>query len=104
MKNIYKFIVLILAIAFVSCNEKEEYVDVLSVVGSNVNFPATGSVGYVKVNSTADYSVVSNQSWCTVSIDKDTVRVSTVANPELESRAAIITITWLKLYLRCYEK
>ncbi|MDR3246688.1 MAG: hypothetical protein LBT50_09690 [Prevotellaceae bacterium] len=92
MKKIYKFIVLILAIAIVSCNEKEEYVDAFSVVGSNVSLPATSSVGYIKVSSTDGYSATSNQSWCTVSIDKDTVRVSVVANPGLESRAAVITI------------
>jgi hypothetical protein len=94
MRNIYKFIVLILAIAFVSCNESEESVDVLSIVESNVIFSTSGSNdGYIKVNSIGSYVATSNQTWCTVSINNDMVKVSAVANPELGSRAAIVTIT-----------
>jgi hypothetical protein len=94
MKNIYKFLILILAVAIVSCTDSDISVDTMSVTESNVIFTAAGgSDGYIKVNSTANYTAVSNQSWCTVNASGNTIAVSAVENIELESRAAIVTIT-----------
>jgi hypothetical protein len=99
MKNIYKYLVylvLILAIGIMSCQETEESAEVvLSVVESNVTFQTTGSNdGYIRVNLTEGYTATSNKSWCTVSIDKNIVKVSANTNNDLDSRAALITLTY----------
>jgi hypothetical protein len=96
MKNIYKFLILIFAIGIASCKDKDtdESVNALSVIESDVSFPASGgNDGYIKVNLPDGYTATSAQSWCTVSVDKDVVNVSATANPGLGSRAALITLT-----------
>jgi hypothetical protein len=97
MKNIYKFLILIFAIGIASCKDKDtdESVNTLSVIESDVSFPASGgNDGYIKVNLPDGYTATSAQSWCTLSVDKDVVKVSATANSSLGSRAALITLTY----------
>jgi hypothetical protein len=96
MKNIYKFLVLILTISISACKDSDELAEdgnVLSVVETSVSFSATGgNDGYIKVNTTGDYTATSDQSWCTLSIDGDVIKVTATANSQLGSRAALVTI------------
>jgi hypothetical protein len=97
MKNIYKILVLILLIGVSACKDSDESAEdssALSVVETNISFPAAGgNDGYIKVNVTDDYTATSGQSWCTLSLDKDVIKISATANLDLGSRAALVTIT-----------
>lgn len=98
MKNIYRILVLILITSISACNDSDELsenVNGLSVVETSVSFsPTGGNQGYIKVNLTEGYSATSNQNWCTLSLDKDVIKVSATVNSQLESRAALVTISY----------
>jgi hypothetical protein len=97
MKNIYKILVLILLIGVSACKDSDESAEdsrALSVVETNISFPAAGgNDGYIKVNVMDDYTATSNQNWCTLSLDEDVIKISATANLDLGSRAALVTIT-----------
>jgi hypothetical protein len=96
MKNIYKFLVLILTVGVSACSDSDEPSEdtgALSVVETSVSFPqAGGNDGFIKVNLTDGYTATSSQNWCTLDIEKDVIKVSAVANPQLGSRAALVTV------------
>jgi hypothetical protein len=96
MRNIYKFLVLILVVSFASCKDSDEQSDdVLSVIESDISFFASGgNDGYIKVNLTDGYTATSDKDWCTLTIDNDIIKISASPNSGLGSRAALVKITY----------
>lgn len=96
MKNIYKFLVLMLILNVSACKDSDESAEESSglfVVETKASFsPKGGNDGYIKVNLTEGYTATSDQDWCTLSLDKETIKVSATVNLNLGSRAALVTI------------
>lgn len=67
-----------------------------SITPSITDFSSTGDAKSIKVSANADWTVSSNQSWCTLTPDKGyngetIVKITTTANPKEEIRKAELT-------------
>ncbi len=100
MKSINKLIALFAAaISIAACNKADNswYVTsdnyVLAVKSAEVSFGPAESEGKIVVDAKEAVKAVSNQDWCVVNVDKDTVFVSVAAYDSLEGRNAEVTVS-----------
>lgn len=100
MKNITKYIALFAAaMSIAACNKADNswYVTsdnyVLTVKSADVSFGPAESEGKIVVDTKDVVKAVSNQEWCVVNVDADTVFVKALALESLEGRNAEVTVS-----------
>jgi len=93
--NILFFIFLILSLT--NCNDdnkEDKEFGTLSIVKSEVTFPATGgNNGYINFNYSGKVEVSSSENWCTTEIAGNRVNVSVTPNTTIAIKCAIVTIS-----------
>jgi len=93
--NILFFTFLILSLT--NCNDdnkEDEEFGTLSIVKSEVTFPAIGgNDGYIDFNYSGNVEVSSSEDWCTVEIDGNRVNISVTPNTSIVTKCAIVTIS-----------
>ena len=104
MKKIFSMILLAGVIAFTSCGDDDTAYGPENLVGkpaaavitiekANLNFQCTAGQGSVECTSTNPLTAVeTNTGWCSASLSGNTVNVSVMANPELETRVSRVRI------------
>lgn len=93
MKKIKNLLLLTLCIFITSCNDDDPIIPKLEVLASNITFTAAGGTGSVQLSHGYGIKAISDQEWCSVTVEQSVVKVSVTANDNLEGRTAGITIT-----------
>ena len=90
---------LLLALCLTACdddNDNEYYTGnnngALSVVRSDLSFPAKGATGDIVVRTSDGFTATSNKDWCQLTVEGTTVHVTAERNTSLEGRNAIVTL------------
>lgn len=86
------FILILFGLYLAGCDDDNNEPLEFSIVSSDVNIPAGGGEGTIKVSAFNGFSAVSDEEWCTVAVSADVVTVSVPSNGELVNRTAMITI------------
>lgn len=86
------FILILFGIYLAGCDDDNNEPLEFSIVSSDVNIPAGGGEGTIKVSAFNDFSAVSDEEWCTVAVSANVVTVSVPSNGELVNRTTMITI------------
>jgi hypothetical protein len=85
-------LLLLLAVA-ASCT-KEAQEEPPALVEAQLSFSAAGGAGFVRVSVAQGVEAESDQpSWCTASVNRDSVKVDVAANTGMSGRTALLTIT-----------
>lgn len=98
MKKIYYlFLTALCALFATSCSEDgyvfEEAPVTVSITSSDVVFPADASTGFINFTADGTVTATSDKDWCTISQTGNSIQVSVTANPNLEGRMAMVTLT-----------
>lgn len=95
MKKVYLFIVSwALCLLAVGCSDDEKVKDLnlLRVITSEVSFGAQGGEGVIVLEAVEAISAASSESWCSVSVQGNEIRVTAAPNLGISSRSALVTI------------
>ncbi len=97
MKKILSIIFLLAAVfSFTACSSDDDYVPsqnyVLEVIQADVTFGPEASTGQIVVNSDQAVAAVSNEEWCSVSVQGNVVNVNVASYDKIASRNALVTI------------
>ena len=95
-KIINLFIVLLGILVFAACSDNIDnpYAkeSTISIVKSNLVFPARASNGVVEFHSQGTVSASSNATWCKTSVIGDTVKVAVEQNNNNDGRSTVVTL------------
>ena len=95
-KIINLFIVLLGIFVFAACSDNIDnpYAkeSTISIVKSNLVFPARASNGVVEFHSQGTVSASSNATWCKTSVVGDTVKVAVEQNNNNDGRSTVVTL------------
>ena len=95
-KIINLFIVLLGILVFAACSDNIDNPygkeSTISVVKSNLVFPARAANGVVEFHSQGTVSASSNATWCKTSVVGDTVKVAVEQNNNNDGRSTVVTL------------
>lgn len=95
-KIINLFIVLLGILVFAACSDNIDNPygkeSTISVVKSNLVFPARAANGVVEFHSQGTVSASSNATWCKTSVVGDTVKVAVDQNNNRDGRSTVVTL------------
>lgn len=96
MKKIYYlFVLLTMCTAFISCSDDNDDAtkQTLQVISSAPEFEVNGGTGTIEIASTLPVTAMSSAEWCVVTVNGNIVNLTVSANPRMESRSAMVTLT-----------
>lgn len=91
MKKFINIFMLLLCVCIVSCDDSNDNDAGLEIVKRDATATATGGDLTVTLSAEGD-KVVSDQTWCTVSLSGKVVKATLEANTTLEGRTALVTV------------
>lgn len=96
MKKIISFLfIAVCAAGFVACNDDDTEGAVLTVIGADVQFPAAGGEGSIRVSSPGTVTAVSDKDWLVIAGQSQSEITFTVSpSGEMMNRTATVTISY----------
>lgn len=96
MKKLYSLLMLLtMCVAFIGCSDDNDDAteQTLQVISSTPEFEVNGGTSTIEFSSAFPVTATSSAEWCTVTVNGNTATLTVSANPRIESRSAVITLT-----------